>query len=553
MEDPQAILYLLAFTDAATEALSFPENSHRVLKLPTIQRHTVVGLQNDEGTQDGLEDITNATRECSPCDDDEGRELMLRLGFDDGSGPNGFVFGRDESCDVKLARSNRCGISNKHFRVHFNLTSGVLLLSDTSKYGTTVGNRLLKHESIPLIADTHITCGFSKAIAFEVRLQDYSSHKDVYRCNFEGYAKTFGFNPTSYLPTPGMTPFLRPIGPGYSILETIGSGAFGLIHTAVLNKNGRIFAAKEIRCRLAAGRPLMPTEVEIFSRTSHVSKFSKTRGVLLTFHKPHIVAFVDTVLWNQKAFVLMEYIERGNLLEYQNSMTRQRIAPAKVRLILSQSLDALAYLHAMGITHRDMKPENILVTSFDPLVIKLADFGLSSQKKDPTTFCGTPGFLAPEVYEASLTGSVYDSRVDIWGLGAVGFKALGGLPKHRGGRDGFADTISAQPQYYKDIKQALNLGRQCGTPLLRLLRRMLAQGAHQRPSAVECLEDPWLAQAITHLQTQKRAISFSPVPEVPPTRRRRIDDIPSLESADTSERPVTYPSEGVYHLRLPSQ
>ncbi|KAI9695408.1 MAG: hypothetical protein M1836_006460 [Candelina mexicana] len=562
MNDSQAILYLLPFTDAATEALSFPENSERVVRVSQLapSQEVVDGasdvVDGHHRQASGLQDAADVTSENTPSNheyDDvcaqQGRGL--RIGFDDDFGESGIVFGRQQSSDVLLVRNNVTGISRQQFRIHFNLESGVLMLTDTSKYGTVVGRgeRLVKR-SFPLMTNTTIYCGLGNCIGFDVRIHDYSKDPELWRNHFDSYRTRLGVDPSKYIPTPGVTPWLRPIGRNYSVLEPVGRGYFGLVHTAVQNRDGRIFAAKQLSCREARGQPVVPREVEIFSQISH----------------PNIVPFVDAIYSTPDLFILMEYQPGGKLLAYQDSRPRQRFQPGLVRSVLNQALDALVYLHMHSITHRDIKPENILVACHDPFWIMLADFGLSSQSKDPKSFCGTPPFLAPEVYQAGLSkGTIYDSRVDIWGLGAVAYKGLGGLPKHQGG--GVQNMKSAQSQYYQDIERSLTSRRQ--TPIVRLLRNMLAEDPQQRPSAKECLEDPWLRcerQTINRLQMPKRALSSSPAHEEP-SRRRRIDEESSRsdvkpprideqsssnDSANASNLPVTYPSEGVYHLRLPS-
>ena len=98
--------------------------------------------------------------------------------------------------------------------------------------------------------------------------------------------------------------------------------------------------------------------------------------------------------------------------------------------VLCQGLSALADLHGreVPIVHRDIKPANILLQSRDPLHIKLADFGLSRASNDLTTLCGTPRYLAPEVYKKRS----YTPAVDIWSLGVVAFKCSYDLPdSHR--------------------------------------------------------------------------------------------------------------------------
>ena len=96
----------------------------------------------------------------------------------------------------------------------------------------------------------------------------------------------------------------------------------------------------------------------------------------------------------------MEYIPKGDLNDYLklNGHMEENVAREATR----QILNALEYVHRLGISHRDIKPDNILVKSLDPLEVKLSDFGLAKMiQNDETflkTFCGTMLYLAPEVF-----------------------------------------------------------------------------------------------------------------------------------------------------------
>ena len=80
-------------------------------------------------------------------------------------------------------------------------------------------------------------------------------------------------------------------------------------------------------------------------------------------------------------------------------------------------LDALKYCHQKGIVHRDLKPENLLYETPDPnSIIKISDFGLArvvNQKEYLTTLCGTPVYMAPEIF----SGGNYGKECDVWSTG----------------------------------------------------------------------------------------------------------------------------------------
>src|SRR2546423_142435 len=95
----------------------------------------------------------------------------------------------------------------------------------------------------------------------------------------------------------------------------------------------------------------------------------------------------------------MEYVPGGELSTYLNQ--NNQLPEDMVKSIARQILHALQYLHRRKITHRDIKPDNILIASIDPLRVKLSDFGLSKVAQEETfmkTFCGTLLYCAPEVY-----------------------------------------------------------------------------------------------------------------------------------------------------------
>lgn len=145
----------------------------------------------------------------------------------------------------------------------------------------------------------------------------------------------------------------------------------------------------------------------------------------------------------------MEYVPGGDLGKFVQE--HNAIVEPYVKIIAAQLVDALGYLHDNKITHRDVKPDNILIHSTDPLVVKLTDFGLSkmidTEQTFLKTFCGTLLYCAPEVYteyssyddygrrtnrkgQRSVDRERYGHAVDIWSLGGVLFYTLTGNPPY---------------------------------------------------------------------------------------------------------------------------
>lgn len=110
--------------------------------------------------------------------------------------------------------------------------------------------------------------------------------------------------------------------------------------------------------------------------------------------------YIDYSDQDSYLYIIMKYVACGELSSYmsQNGPMPELLAKSVSR----QMLNALDYLHKRKITHRDIKPDNILIASNDPFTVKLSDFGLSKVVNDKETFlktfCGTLLYCAPEVY-----------------------------------------------------------------------------------------------------------------------------------------------------------
>lgn len=142
----------------------------------------------------------------------------------------------------------------------------------------------------------------------------------------------------------------------------------------------------------------------------------------------NIVKLIDSYKWGDDLWVVMEFMGGGSLTEILEQFKHIRLTEGQIALICYESLKALEYIHRNHRIHRDIKSDNVLLTT-DGL-IKLADFGytvqLTEAKNKRNTTIGTPYWEAPEV----ITGDSYDTKVDIWSLGIMIMEMAEGEPPY---------------------------------------------------------------------------------------------------------------------------
>ncbi|GJQ08431.1 hypothetical protein GpartN1_g222.t1 [Galdieria partita] len=238
-------------------------------------------------------------------------------------------------------------------------------------------------------------------------------------------------------PSPVIVPSIN----DFNILKPISRGAFGRVYLVKKKKTGDIYALKAI------------SKSEMI-RKNLVNQVLAERDILAGVHTSFVVKFFWSFETSDKFFIVMEYVPGGDFYSLLRNVGY--LEEHVVKQYLAETVLALEELHSVGVIHRDLKPDNMLITKEGHL--KLTDFGLSRlgllegssnigiqnafsnvssvSEKLQKSFSGerdirktahpvgTPDYLAPEI----LLGAGHSFTVDWWCLGVVGYELLVGYP-----------------------------------------------------------------------------------------------------------------------------
>ncbi|TRX98212.1 hypothetical protein FHL15_000857 [Xylaria flabelliformis] len=545
----------------------------------TAGRYTVDAIDSDLSREDDTREFGRNPRIGD-------HALVLRLSTPLKDPSLGFTVGRNRSrCDLCFLDDPGRRLSNIHFRIYVN-NYGSVLLEDQSTNGTVVDNKLLRKKrepdqvGPPIIRRTLESGSTIKIVMmatqvdliFLVRIpRREGEYEDAYMRNVEPYLlrlngvddvdKTIGPGPTGHVhlfaPKKGIglnnqvakaqslqrhrLPREWRGSDKYARVGVVGKGAFATVYQVTSKYDGSPYAAKELDKRNFIKNGVMDQKVEnemkIMQRVQH---------------------YIEHFDWDAHQFIIiMEYVPGGDLGRFIQE--HGAIAEPHVKTIANQLVDAIGYLHDNKITHRDVKPDNILIHSTNPLIVKLTDFGLSkmidTEQTFLKTFCGTLLYCAPEVYTEFSSyddngrrtnrksyrptyRERYDHAVDIWSLGGVLYYTLTGSPPFPVQN---GTTYTELLDYI--IKTPLNISPLAQYTVsdygIHFLTRMIHVRPETRATVRELRSHPWLD--LTRSPTEQDL-------DEDPTIERNEDDVADRDEALTFVRrdfddPLTEPNE----------
>ncbi|XP_076300085.1 testis-specific serine/threonine-protein kinase 6 [Lasioglossum baleicum] len=198
---------------------------------------------------------------------------------------------------------------------------------------------------------------------------------------------------------------------GYKFVKKLGEGSYAKVYLSEYRSETETDKNKRLACKVIDTskapkdfvKKFLPRELDILVKVNH----------------PHVVHVHSIFQRRAKYFMFMRHAENGDLLEF--ILKNGAVQEGQARVWSRQLALALQYLHEMEIAHRDVKCENVLLTS--NYNVKLADFGFARYVIDDRgkqvlsdTYCGSLSYIAPEI----LRGSPYSPKMsDIWSLGVI--------------------------------------------------------------------------------------------------------------------------------------
>jgi eukaryotic-like serine/threonine-protein kinase len=243
----------------------------------------------------------------------------------------------------------------------------------------------------------------------------------------------------------------------YHLVDFLGAGGMGEVYRAVHTKLGRVVAIKVLT--QAAHSP------------GFTERFLNEARIQASLRHQNIATLYDFLELNNQPCIIMEYVDGQTLLE--RVMAGSGLPLPEAVSIFQAVVKAVEYIHSQGITHRDIKPQNVKISSTGE--VKLLDFGIAKADTSPGlttagTLVGTLQYLSPE----QLQGQAADARSDIWALGALLYEMVTGAAPFE------APTIAG---LYEQISKAVYISPSAlKAAVPRELEAVISRCIKKRPS-----------------------------------------------------------------------
>ncbi|KAJ7662207.1 CAMK/CAMK1 protein kinase [Mycena polygramma] len=268
----------------------------------------------------------------------------------------------------------------------------------------------------------------------------------------------------------------------YRTGRMLGSGTYAIVREAIHIATGEPYACKIINKQLMEGREhLVRNEIAVLKRISSAH--------------PNIVTLHDYFESPRNLYLCFDLCTGGEL--FDRICAKGNYYEADAAALVRTIFKAVSHIHVSGIVHRDLKPENLLFrTPDEDADIMIADFGLSRVVDEDTLsllteVCGTPGYMAPEIFLHTGHGK----PVDVWAMGVVTYFLLAGYtPFDRDSPQAENAAILQGDYKFEPAEYWANVSDTARD----FVRECLTVDPERRPTAAQALEHKWLASATPH-------------------------------------------------------
>ena len=265
------------------------------------------------------------------------------------------------------------------------------------------------------------------------------------------------------------------LGGDFEYIETIDHGSFGTVIHVIEKSTNRDMAIKVIN----KNNSLQPM----------IKKVKEEITILRKLNHENIVKFFGYFETNNQLLIKMEYIKYGTLSQWIKN--HKVISEEEASIIINRILSAVVYLHSKQICHRDIKPNNIMLSKENDLnSIKIIDFGLSAQNFEflvNNDYCGTYIYMAPEQIEKKL----YSMSVDIWSIGILMFILL-----NNGNHPFYIKGDDKKDFVKKIMERKIKFYNKVSPMAKHLIFKLLEPNSSRRYSGVQALKHPWITRNI---------------------------------------------------------
>ncbi|XP_019433599.1 PREDICTED: dual specificity tyrosine-phosphorylation-regulated kinase 2-like isoform X2 [Lupinus angustifolius] len=290
--------------------------------------------------------------------------------------------------------------SNDGYKGPYDLTNEVAGVDPPNAYEAPDGGELAEECQDPKI----IAYGEDTTTDVEVLKYSQDDEHEVFDLRIIHRKNRTGYEENKEMPI-----VLNTIIAGrYYVTEYLGSAAFS-----------RVVQAYDLQRGIDVCLKIIKNDKDFFDQSLDEIRLLR----LVNKHDPadecHILRLYDYFYYQEHLFLVTELLQ-ANLYEYQKfnqeSGGEAYFTLSRLQIITRQCLEALQYLHNLGIVHCDLKPENILIKSYKRCKVKVIDLGSSCFKTDNLClYVQSRSYRAPEV----MLGLQYDEKIDIWSLGCI--------------------------------------------------------------------------------------------------------------------------------------